>query len=252
MAKVLIPLPNLDFDPTETAIPWKILTKNSHQVVFGTPDGSSALADIRMLEGHGLGPFQGLRANATAREAYSEMLMDKNFQNPKTWQDIRAQDFHAIILPGGHAKGMRPYLESQVLQNLITNFFLEKKLVGAICHGVVLVSRAKIADTGRSVLYGKKTTALPKWMELSAWLMTCLWLGNYYRTYPQSVQDEVKSNLASSADFLIGPLSLIRDSLTNQAGFVIEDGNFISARWPGDAHRFAEVICTKLSKNNFE
>ena len=248
MAKILIPLPNFDFDPTETAIPWKILTQHGHQIIFGTIDGTSAVADARMLSGKGLGPFQNLRANTIARTAYSEMYLDHNFKNPQKWHELQAENFDAIILPGGHAPGMRPYLESQILQKLITNFFLENKIVGAICHGVVLVARSKSAETGRSVLYGKKTTALPKWMELSAWAMTCLWLGNYYRTYQQTVQDEITANLANYKDFIIGPISFVRDSTANlQAGFVVEDGNYLSARWPGDAHQFAEAINTKLS-----
>lgn len=34
--------------------------------------------------------------------------------------------------------------------------------------------------------------------------------------------------------------------MNNKVGFVSEDGNYISARWSGDAHRFAEVICARL------
>jgi hypothetical protein len=34
--------------------------------------------------------------------------------------------------------------------------------------------------------------------------------------------------------------------MTKKVGFIIEDENYISARWPGDAHRFAEAICLKL------
>jgi hypothetical protein len=38
-------------------------------------------------------------------------------------------------------------------------------------------------DPAESVLYGKKTTALTKQMELIAWRLTRLYLGYYYRTY---------------------------------------------------------------------
>jgi hypothetical protein len=32
----------------------------------------------------------------------------------------------------------------------------------------------------------------------------------------------------------------VRDTPTNLApGFALRDGNYVSARWPGDAHRFA-------------
>ena len=46
---------------------------------------------------------------------------------------------------------------------------------------------------GKSVLYGKKTTALTKQMELIAWRLTRSYLGDYYRTYQTTVEDEVRS-----------------------------------------------------------
>ncbi len=37
MAKILMPLPARDFDPTETGVPWRVLTERGHDVVFATP-----------------------------------------------------------------------------------------------------------------------------------------------------------------------------------------------------------------------
>ena len=54
MARVLIPIPRRDFDPTETAVPWRVLTERGHEVVFATPDGSAGRADELMLTGEGL------------------------------------------------------------------------------------------------------------------------------------------------------------------------------------------------------
>ena len=39
MATILMPLPNRDFDPTETGVPWRVLTGLGHRIVFATPDG---------------------------------------------------------------------------------------------------------------------------------------------------------------------------------------------------------------------
>lgn len=137
---------------------------------------------------------------------------------------------------------MKEYLESTILQKLVVDFFDKKKPVAAICHGVVLAARSKRPD-GKSVLYGHKTTALLKSQELTAWGMTAMWLGSYYRTYPETVEDEVKSTLASPDDFLPGPPPLFRDSLDNLSrGFAVTSGNYISARWPGDTHTFARTF----------
>jgi protease I len=67
MPTVLMPIPNSDFDPTETAVPWKILRAHGHEVVFATPNGRPGKADARMLTGTGLFIFAPvLRANADA------------------------------------------------------------------------------------------------------------------------------------------------------------------------------------------
>jgi len=235
-----MPLPKKDFDPTEAAIPWKVLKAAGHEVAFATSDGIAPSADIRMVTGRGLGPWRlFLRADRNGRQAYAEMKEDPSFKHPFTWEDISETSFAGLILGGGHAKGMKEYLESKVLQKVVLGFFQQNKPVGAICHGVVLAARS-LGKNGKSVLYGRKTTALPRSMEITAFLMTCLWLGNYYRTYPTTVQTEVKGALESKRDFFSGPSSTRRDTPNKlKRGFVIRDGNYLSARWPGDAHRFA-------------
>jgi protease I len=237
--KVLIPLPLNDFDPSECAIPWKILKEQGIDVHFATPNGAKATCDLRMLNGSGLGVFAPfLKVNKDALKAHLELEKSIEFQTPISWEQIKSIDYNGIILPGGHAKGMREYLESTILQKIVSEFFIEDKPVGAICHGVVLAARSKI--NGESVLKKRKTTALLKSQEMLAWLLTCLWLGSYYRTYTQTVEAEVKQCLESSEQFKHGPTPLFRDSpknLTN--GFVVKDRNYLSARWPGDAHCFA-------------
>ena len=74
MAKILMPLPARDVDPTETGVPWRILTERGHELVFATPTGEPGEADPLMVTGKGLGllaPF--LRANADGRAAYAAM-----------------------------------------------------------------------------------------------------------------------------------------------------------------------------------
>jgi len=247
MAIALMPIPSRDFDPTETGVPWKVLTRRGHTVRFATPDGLPGQADERMLTGTGLGVLKPLLiADANGRRAYGEMMASPAFREPLHYQDLRVQDFDCVVLPGGHAKGMKQYLESQVLQQLVARAFEERKPVGAICHGVLLAARS-LSVNGRSVLFGKKTTALTKQLELSGWVLTALWLGDYYRTYPTTVQDEVIGALTRPTDFISGPFAMVRDSPSRiGAGFTVRDGNYLSARWPGDAHRFADEFATML------
>jgi len=49
MAKILVPLPDTDFDVTEVAVPWKVLTRAGHEVIFATERGGAApAADPRL------------------------------------------------------------------------------------------------------------------------------------------------------------------------------------------------------------
>jgi protease I len=239
LATVLIPVPSKDFDPTEAAVPWKTLRSRGHAVVFATPDGKPGKADPKILTGQGLGVLAPiLKADANGRHAYDEMASSPEFLHPKSWAEARISDVQGLLLPGGHAPGMKPYLESSVLQALVASAFASSVPVGAICHGVVLAARSRVAGA-RSVLHGRKTTALTKPMELTAWSLTCAWLGDYYRTYPTTVEDEVKAALAAPGDFSRGPVSTRRDSPDHlERGFTVRDGTYLSARWPGDAHRF--------------
>jgi hypothetical protein len=95
---------------------------------------------------------------------------------------------------------------------------------------------------GRSVLHGRRrTTCLPKRMERSAYWLTGWKLGPYDRTYPAYVEDEVRAALADPADLLRGPRTLVRRGSRDddRGAFVVEDGRYLSARWPGDAYLLA-------------
>lgn len=246
---ILIPLPNQDFDPTESAVPWQMLSRAGHKVSFITPKGFVPDADERMLSGKGLGPLKYvLMANSEALAAYGQMRAAPEFLNPTSYDAVNPDRFDALLLPGGHAKGMKEYLESKILQELTSQFFQKQKPIAAICHGVVLAARSKKSD-GSSVLGDLETTSLLKSQELLAWTLTAAWLGSYYRTYPQTVEDEVRSVLAKSDQFVTGPLPMARDTaLDDSAGFALKSGNYVSARWPGDAHRFSRVFLEMLAK----
>ncbi|TGN07943.1 type 1 glutamine amidotransferase domain-containing protein [Leptospira ilyithenensis] len=246
---ILIPLPSNDFDPSEASLPWKLLSRSEFKFQFATPNGRQAKADERMLTGKGFGILKpGFIARNDARDAYAEMENSKEFQNPISYSDIKEKDYKALLLPGGHAPGMKEYLESDILQKAIVDFFHSEKPIAAICHGVLLAARSIDPNTNKSVLYDKQTTALLQKQELLAYYSTRLWLGNYYKTYPLTVQEEVTSLLKSKDQFKTGGSLSQRDSLENpDLGFTVLDGKYLSARWPGDAYQFTNRFQMLLS-----
>jgi putative intracellular protease/amidase len=272
------------------AVTWNILRTAGHTVQFATPDGQRAYTDPRMITGEGLDPWGWipvlkkirligllLRAQSGARQAYRALEQDPNFLQPKRYEDLRAQDYDGLVLPGGHARGMRPYLENRSLQAFVANFFEtvdatgQHKPIAAICHGVLLAARSISAKTGKSVLYSRKTTALTWKLERSAWMLS-RWAGrwwdrDYYRTYREqpgepagywSVQAEVTRALARVEDFYEVPAGapqylrkdsgLFRDTADDdRPAFVVRDGSYVSARWPGDVHTFALAFARVLA-----
>src|ERR1700682_2201964 len=279
MAHVLFLLPAQDFDPSEAAVSWRVLVNAGHAVNFATPDGRPAIADDMMLTGRGLDPWGAIpllrnlplvgllmRANRDARLAYAEMIADPNYLAPHRWDAVDPADFDGLLLPGGHrARGMRDYLESEILQSHVASFFEQEKPVAAICHGVLLAARSISKRTGRSVLSGYQTTALTWAFENSAWSVariTRFWDPDYYRTYLEqdrqpkgymSVQQEVTRALARPEDFRDvsredptyrrKTSGLARDSMNDETpAFVVRARNYVSARCSGDVHTCAAAF----------
>lgn len=284
-----MPLPRSDFDPSEAAVSWQVLASAGHEIAFATPDGSAACADPVMVDGIGLDFWSrvpllrrlrvvglALRADARARAAWARLSADAAFSAPRRWDAVAAAEFDALLLPGGHAGGMREYLESATLQDLVAQFFDAGKPVAAICHGVVLAARSISKRDGRSVLHGRVTTALTWALERSAWRVSRWggrwWDRDYYRTYVEapgeargyrSVQAEVTRALARPQDFRdVAPdaadrlrkrCGLFRDTPTDaRPAFVVRDGDYVSARWPGDVHTFAATFADVLAARRGE
>ncbi len=236
-----MPLPDRDFDVTEVAVPWRLATRAGHQVVFATETGAVTPAcDPLLIDGV---VFGKLGAAPEPIAFYREMEADAAFRAPASWRGLEPLSFDALVLPGGHAPGMVQYLGSAELQALVAAFFASGRPVGAICHGVLVAARA-------GALRDRRTTCLPKYMERSAYLATFWKLGRYYRTYPAYVEEEVRAALADpAAQFVRGPRTLSRrgTATDDSAAFAVEDGSYVSARWPGDAYLFTRLLLARLA-----
>lgn len=235
MKSVLIPIPDKDFDTTEVALTWKILKAADHKIVFATENGAVGETDPLLLTGV---IFGQLGAKKNAIDAYQELQLSKEFQHPIKYHEINPADYDLLFLPGGHAKGMRQYLESKTLQQKVVEFFKRNKLVGSVCHGPLVLARSIDPETGKSVVYNYQLTALTKSLEKLAYYLTKWKLGDYYRTYPAYVQDEISAYICSPNNFKTGISSFIP--------FLVEDRNLITARWPNDVEKLAYRLVDKL------
>jgi putative intracellular protease/amidase len=186
-----------------------------------------------------MGVLRGpLGAGPKGLAAYRAMTQTDAYRHPMRYDEIDASHFDGVSLTGGHAPGMKPYLESRVLQAKMVQFWKQGKAVGAICHGVLVLARALDPDTGQSILYGLQVTALTRDLETAGYLLTFWLLGRRYRTYDCYVADEVRRVLRHPGDFRSSPAMLLP--------YVVQDGRLVTARWPVDARayslRLAQVV----------
>ena len=234
---ILMPLPDQDFDPTEAATPWKVCTSRGWRVAFSTEHGNVAQADPLKLKG----PLPGLlSAGAKAQAAYGQMSQDPAYQHPIPYAEIDPDRNQATLLPGGDTPRMRQYLESSVLQRKVLQFWQQGKLIGAICHGVLVLARTIDPQTGRSVLYGHKVTALPKSLDRAGYLLDSWLLRRGYVMYSCCVAEEVRACLERPEDLSNGPSILVP--------YVVSDGNLITSRWYMDAELFSERFADELQQ----
>src|SRR3954463_13620753 len=245
--RVVMPLPDRDFDTTEVAVPWRLLRDRGHEVVFATERGGRAPAcDPRLLSGV---LFGRLGADPEPKAFYEQLVQAPEFRDTIAWSQIEPEAFDGLVLAGGHAPGMRQYLASTVLQDKVAAYWHLERPVGAICHGVIVLARTKDPVTGRSVIADRRTTCLPKFMERGAFYATAWRPGPSSRTSPGYVEDEVVAALDDARQFERGPRSTRRGHAGNHRhAFVVQDGHYLSARWPGDAYLFAERFDELLTR----
>jgi putative intracellular protease/amidase len=231
--KILMPLPDYDFDPTEASIPWLACQTKGWAVEFSTEHGNIAQADPNKLKGL-------LKASAAARAAYQKMCQDPAYQAPIPYQDIDPESYQGLLLPGGDGLGMRQYLESHILQEKVLQLWQKNILIGAICHGMLVLARTIDPQTSHSVLYGYRLTALPKSLDLFAYHADQWLVKHGYIMYPKCVMEEVQQNLEHTEDLSGGPGIF--------TPYAFSDRNLISARWYLDAKVFAQHFTQALQE----
>lgn len=139
------------------------------------------------------------------------MASSPEWQSPLSWSDsaFSLDPFDLVFLPGGHEKSVRQVIDSKEVHRHLVEYFPKTrrqgdgsgpaKIVGAVCHGVMVLSEAKDAE-GRCAIRECTTTALPARFEQIAFWGTRAFLGDYYKTYGAN-SDDVEIAVSSSALF---------------------------------------------------
>lgn len=123
----------------ETMVPFQTLLTVGHTVHAVCPDkkaGDSIATAIHDFEG---------------QQTYSEKR-GHNFSLNATFADVKAEDYDALVIPGGRAP---EYLRmNPKVIEIVKHFFAANKPVAAVCHGAQLLAAA-------GVLKGRTCSAYP-------------------------------------------------------------------------------------------
>lgn len=124
------------------------------------------------------------------------MIASNEWGNALSWSasEFDLSIYDLVFFPGGQDKSIRQLIDSAVLHKLLLDYFPQtkkpsKKVIGAICHGVKVLSDTKSVN-GRSILYGCKTAALPSLFEQFAFQTTRAFIdGDYFKVYGARSED---------------------------------------------------------------
>ncbi|PVX51090.1 protease I [Balneicella halophila] len=123
----------------ETMVPFQMLEMVGYEVHTVCPDkkkGQSIKTAIHDFEGD---------------QTYSEKP-GHNFVLNYNFNDVKVEDYDGLVIAGGRAPEYLR-LNDKVLE-FVKHFFAEDKPVAAICHGIQILTAAKVVE-------GRKLTAYP-------------------------------------------------------------------------------------------
>jgi putative intracellular protease/amidase len=158
MKKVLIVLPSHDrlgdtgqktgFWLEEFTDPYYEFIDNGYEVTIASPKGGRPPVDPKSIQ------------NDNQYESTRLFEKDKSTQakleNTLVLSQVSADDFDTLFLPGGHGP-MWDLSTDKNMKKIVEDFYSDKKIVSAVCHGPAGLLQATDRD-GNSILKGKKIT----------------------------------------------------------------------------------------------
>ncbi|WP_028547795.1 type 1 glutamine amidotransferase domain-containing protein [Paenibacillus sp. UNC451MF] len=193
---------------SEFAEAYLAFQENGYEVTVASPKGGTAPIDPSGVD------------DQTPQEISDAA---KHLENTKKLDDVTAEGFQVIFLPGGHGT-MFDLPENQKLQQLLREFYEAGKTVAAVCHGPAGLVGATLSN-GQPLIAGKRVNAFTD-------------------------REEAATGLGSNLPFLLE--SKIRDlgaifvAAPNWNTHVEVDGNLITGQNPQSTLAVTKAVLNKL------
>ncbi len=186
--------------------PGRSCARAGHQVVFATEQaGTRPAGDPRLLTGVLLGQ---LGAAPAARAAYAQLTGAAAFAATLGWADLTWPGSTGCCCP---AATRRECASTSARRCCGTRSRGSGRSAARSARSATACWCWRAPATrrpGPSVLAGRRTTCLPKYMERGAYLLTAWQLGRYYRTYPAYVRTRWRRRSTTRRSSSAGPRAL--------------------------------------------
>ncbi|WP_248515726.1 type 1 glutamine amidotransferase domain-containing protein [Salinarchaeum laminariae] len=208
----------------ECVEPLETLTDAGVEVTVATPTGAAPEPDERSVDPENVGEEQAEHVTEVARS-------DERLQNPVKVATVDADDYDAVVFPGGHGTEWDVNQDKHARELLRTGVAGSDGKALVVCHAVGLLAFTREADGGFLVA-GRSVTGFPnEWEEGIVDEHDLMPDG---RKMPYWVEDEVK---AAGAHW---------DAELDQDTSVTVDGDLITARGPGSSAAAAQTLIEEL------
>jgi putative intracellular protease/amidase len=197
----------------EFANPYKTLTDAGHEIVVGTPNGTTPNVDMMSLRPSMVGGDQrALDLEAIIRSA--EVM-----RRPLQLSDVRLEDYDAVYLPGGHGP-MSDLAFDADAGRLLTAQLASGNPLAIVCHGPAAMLSTRIH--GVSPFKGYRVTGFTNDEEEGVGLASrATWL----------LETDLKEKVG--VQFSRGPI---------WEPYMVEDRNLITGQNPNSAEVLAERL----------
>lgn len=201
----------------ELAAPHAAFVAAGHTVDFASPGGVLQPLDAHSADPEIAGPDAATHV-ARARQALAA------FGAPLDLASVRAADYDAIVLPGGHGPVVDLH-EDPFLGRLLLEADDDGRVIGAVCHGPAALLSA-VDDEGRWRFAGRRMAAFTD-------------------------EEEEMFGTAENAPWLLA--SRLRERGGRHEGgpayqaFTVRDGNLVTGQNPASSAPMAHAVLAALS-----
>jgi putative intracellular protease/amidase len=227
MRKVLIVLPShgqlgntgqkTGFWLEEFTSPYYEFIDNGYDVAIASPKGGTPPVD----------PKSRQKENQTesTQRFEKDNAAQETLENTMVLSQVSASDYDTLFLPGGHGP-MWDLSADKNMKKLVEDFYSDKKIISAVCHGPAGLLQATDQD-GNSILKDKKITGFTNNEESIVGLT---------KVVPFSLENRMKE--------LGGKFEKGQDFKP----FVVSDGQLITGQNPKSSFLAAEKVVEILGK----